>query len=132
MATPEAAPALWARLHDLEMRFLDPSSRRHPEALADLLADDFVEFGSSGRVYSKPEVLAFMRDTRPPDFVVVEFAVRELSPGCALVTFRAVIDGAPSLRSSIWVEQRGGWRMTFHQGTPVPASPRRPYRNSQR
>jgi len=36
---------------DLEQSLLRPKIRRSPAAVTALLADDFVEFGSSGRVY---------------------------------------------------------------------------------
>jgi hypothetical protein len=49
---------------------------------------------------------------------------RELAPGLALVTYRA-IRAAPgalavqSLRSSIWACRDGRWQMLFHQGTRI-------------
>jgi hypothetical protein len=46
----EADAALVRLLRDLEERLLRSDVRRSPTALGDLLADDFVEFGSSGRV----------------------------------------------------------------------------------
>jgi hypothetical protein len=38
------------QLYQLEQRLLQPEVRRSKDDLAILLADDFVEFGSSGRV----------------------------------------------------------------------------------
>ena len=38
-------------LRTLEERLLQPDVRRSAQAVASLLADEFVEFGSSGRVF---------------------------------------------------------------------------------
>jgi hypothetical protein len=49
--------SLSEQLLELETKLLDPTLRRKPEMLAHMLADDFVEFGSGGRVYDKKQVL---------------------------------------------------------------------------
>jgi hypothetical protein len=51
---------LTARLQHLEERLLDPIVRSDPAQFAALLADDFREFGSSGRSYTKAEMLAHL------------------------------------------------------------------------
>ena len=108
-------------LLELEQRFMDPEHRHHPEQIAELLDDSFVEHGSSGRVFTKPEVLALMSgDTAERTFAVEDFRIRELAPGCALATSCVLTDGARSLRSSIWHQSGGTWKMVFHQGTPCP------------
>lgn len=110
------------RLLRLELAFMDADQRQRPELLADLLTEDFLEFGSSGRVYGKTEVLAFMRASGRLDFAVEDFRLRELAPDCALATYRVSIGGAWSLRSSVWVRRGGGWQMAFHQGTALPGA----------
>jgi len=51
---------------------------------------------------------------------ITEFAVKLLSKGVALVTYRGHRSGVgTSLRSSIWREEKGQWQMVFHQGTPA-------------
>jgi glyoxylase I family protein len=106
-------------LLQLEQRFLDPEHRRQPTQLSGLLEDSFVEHGSSGRIFTKPEALALMSSDRAErTFAIEDFRVRELAPGCALATFRLLTNGAYSLRSSIWRQHGGTWKMAFHQGTP--------------
>ncbi len=117
---PSRPPAtLEALLLELELRLMDPEERRNPERLADLLDDGFVEHGTSGRVFTRAEVLALLRTAPDRRFAVEEFRVRELAPGCALATFRTLADGVPSLRSSIWCLREGRWKILFHQGTPA-------------
>lgn len=121
-------PLLSDVLLENEKKLLDPALRQVPERLAPLLADDFVEFGSSGRSYDKKQVLYLLRKQVPARLTIEEFRVVELAPAAALVTYRArteAQDGRSekqSLRSSIWVQRGGEWRMIFHQGTAVPDS----------
>ncbi len=110
----------------LETRLLDPAVRRSKEALDSLLADDFVELGSSGRAYDKDAICAALEDEAPFEFDLDRFHCEELSDGVVLLTYRLAVrrEGAPekvSLRSSVWVRRSGGRRLRFHQGTLVPA-----------
>jgi len=115
-------------LLECERKLLDPVLRRNPECLAPLLADDFIEFGSSGRTYDKKQVLYHLRRQAPAQLTIDAFRVVELAPGTALVTYRARAESADrknekySLRSSLWVQREGEWQMIFHQGTPIPES----------
>lgn len=101
---------------------MDPQVRRSPEA-AEMIADDFTEFGSNGRIYNKSDAIAMMRLHAPRVFAMDEFAVRELGSQVALVTYRLqseAIEGGPgrhSARSSIWVQREDKWQVTFHQVT---------------
>ncbi len=113
--------AITAKLRELELSLHRADIRRSRDRVAALLADDFVEFGSSGRVYDKAmiiELLARDQDNAPPP-TVNDLVVRFLTPEVALVTYRAVATKRETLRSSLWLLSRGRWRMTFHQGTPT-------------
>lgn len=109
-------------LHALETQLMDPEVRRGSGA-AELIADDFTEFGGNGRIYNKGDALAMMRLHSPRVFALEEFSVRELGPQVALVTYRLqseAANGGPgrmSARSSIWVQRDGKWQVTFHQVT---------------
>lgn len=110
----------------LEKKLVDPDLRRTPEKLAPLLANDFIEFGSSGHAYDKQRVLFLLRKQAPARLLIEEFRMIPLSDSAALVTYRAGSDSTRttaarySLRSSLWVLRQGAWQMLFHQGTNVP------------
>ena len=88
--------------------------RNSPDAVSALLADDFVEFGSSGRVWDKSSIIeTLQREKLDQKVIVKDFAARELAPHVVLVTYKT----ASSLRSSIWRRLGGKWQMIFHQGT---------------
>jgi hypothetical protein len=118
-----ADPATATELERLELLLMDPAVRRDRERVAGLLAEDFQEFGSSGRVWTREMTLDELpRETYSPP-VVECFECRMLGGDVALVTYRAVRSNEATgeltvtLRSSIWVRTSGNWKMRFHQGT---------------
>jgi hypothetical protein len=118
--------SLTEKLLELEKKLLDPELRRTPEKLAPLLADDFMEFGSSGHAYDKQRILFLLRRQLPARLLIEEFRVFDVSASAALVTYRACSESSrmtgsrSSLRSSLWVLRGDDWQMKFHQGTNVP------------
>ncbi|HTQ03832.1 MAG TPA: DUF4440 domain-containing protein [Polyangiaceae bacterium] len=104
-------------IRDGERQLLTATVRASAEALERLVSDEFVEFGSSGRVYGKAEVIAQMLAMPNVSVTITDFAVLALSPDVALATYKT----PGSLRSSIWRREGAGWRIVFHQGTPVAA-----------
>jgi len=113
-----------AVFRELEESLLRPEVRRSPKLLARLIADDFVEFGSSGRVFGKADVLASAGIL--PDVVIplADFAIQVHSPDLVHVTYRSTTrlpGGAAveALRSSQWVRRDDRWQLAFHQGTKV-------------
>jgi hypothetical protein len=120
------ADDLPALLHTLEEQLLQPSVRKDPAALSYLIADDFLEFGTSGRVYDKAAILAALASEPPdPPAVLTHFGARPLADNVVLVTYRTTRpspSGHPIVaqRSSIWVYRDSRWQITFHQGTPLP------------
>jgi hypothetical protein len=114
-------------LKSLEEHLLNPTNRRDPTLIAPLLADDFIEFGASGRVFDKATILEDLKNEPPrPASLLTDFAIRELSSTVVLATYRATrfnANGEPTLhsrRSSIWTHVNGQWQIIFHQGTPIP------------
>lgn len=107
-------------LRTKEMELLDPEVRSDPSRIRELLHDDFLEFGSTGRVYNKRVVLDMLKGERRNDVIIRDFAVRQLAADTALVTYRTVGEsGQEARRSSVWLRTDGTWRMAFHQGTRI-------------
>lgn len=111
----------------LERALLEADTRTSTAFVSATLDDGFVEFGSSGRVYGKAEIveaLAAERDGPPVERDTTAFKVRPLGDTAVLVTYRASTRSAGrpdrvTLRSSIWERRDGQWRLVFHQGTPA-------------
>jgi|SRR5215831_11902728 len=120
---PGVSLAEVALLRDLEEDLLKPEVRGSPDRINHLLADEFIEFGSSGRVFDKRRIIEALQQETPEKTLpisLVDFAVRRLAPNVMLVTYRATSQDTleSRLRSSIWKLIEGRWQMVFHQGTP--------------
>ena len=121
--------ALESELLALEKSLLDPEVRRSPERIGALLADEFIEFASSGVAYDKARILEVLQDEALADDPVTRslahFEAVALADGVALTRYRLLrqrsTHEAPtqSLRSSIWRRRDGRWQVAFHQGTFV-------------
>lgn len=122
--------ALLSVLRRLEEELLTPAVRSSPEKLAGLLADDFIEFGRSGRVYDKRQTIeALVGEAGGPEAAertASHFHANELAEGAVLLTYRSTRHEAGctthSLRSSVWAWRDERWQMVFHQGTPTDRS----------
>jgi hypothetical protein len=120
-----ADPRLDEHLRYLEELMTRPETRRCPEELSRLLAEDFREFGGSGRVFDKRQIIDALRDQPPMDLWLEDFQVVQLAPGIALVSYRGNCRFSESgkvsrsLRSSIWRHRDDHWEVVFHQGTPA-------------
>ena len=99
----------------LEMRLLDPATRRDPSAVASLLHPDFREIGASGRWWTRSEIVAALAADPGEHLVAEDVVARAAGDRAVLVTY--AVPG--SLRSSLWVRCADGWRVLFHQGTPI-------------
>jgi hypothetical protein len=114
---------------ELETSLHRKQIRNCVHATSALLADAFIEFGSSGKVFNKSSILESMRREKLDQQITVEdFAARELAPDVVLVTYiskKVARDqlAVSTLRSSIWKRFDGKWQMIFHQGTITSASP---------
>lgn len=112
-----------ATIRTLEERLLSYAVRHSTEHLDQLLADDFIEFGASGRAFDKQAIVASLAEEQTElRCVLDDFRLRLLAPNVALATYiLAGTDAASvrrkSLRSSVWVRRDRGWQLVFHQGT---------------
>jgi len=129
----DGVKATAAQLRKLEESLLDTTVRRDRKKMRSMLAENFVEFGSSGRVWTRSSIIDLLSQETafiPP--AIEDFHCAFLTDDVTLVTYRTVRTDREtgevlvSLRSSIWTNERGAWRMRFHQGTrTTPDSPQR-------
>jgi hypothetical protein len=103
-----------------ELRLLDPDVRR-PDLEA-LLHPDFTEVGPAGRRWARPEVITVLtsspdRDLTPRTATGLQ-GVR-LSSSTVLVTYVSEQGAKRACRVSLWLRTGPGWRVYFHQSTPV-------------
>lgn len=113
---------------NLEQQLANPSTRGNAAVLDQLIADDFIEFGASGRRFTRTDIIAQLTaETDFPAYELVDFEVRPLGDTTLIAMYR--IPARPdangsskpgSLRSSVWKLSKNGWQICFHQGTRIP------------
>jgi hypothetical protein len=120
-----------AQLRKLEESLLDTAVRRDRKKMRSMLAENFLEFGSSGRIWNRNSIIELLSQETafvPP--AIEDFRCAFLTDDVTLVTYRTVRtdpetgEVLASLRSSIWKNESGTWRMRFHQGTRTSAEVR--------
>lgn len=108
---------LYEQLVELEKSHLLMENRKSTDFLAELLAEDFTEIGSSGHFITREDCL--VDGVVLTEMELYEFHVRQISEDVWLTTY-LVVDrtrNRNTRRSTIWRREDGVFRMTFHQGT---------------
>ena len=122
----KAFEALCAELRACEETLLDPAVRRDRVRVAAMLAEGFEEFGSSGGVWTREQILELLAAESCEPATMEGFRCHWIAERVVLVTYRTVRTNRESgqnsaaLRSSLWIHEDGVWRVRFHQGTRVP------------
>lgn len=112
-------------IKNLELELLQPEVRLSVVRLSELIADDFVEFGASGKKYTKQDILSLLPGSAGTRYVIQDFAVIQIAPDTIMATYRVESetlgsgDRSSSLRSSLWRNRDERWQIFFHQGTPL-------------
>ena len=110
-------------IKDLETKLLSSQTRKSEIFLKEILADEFIEFGSSGNIFKKKQIIETLKNEITPKMILSDFKISKLSEEYFLVTYkvlkREIDKNTNSLRSSIWKFSSNKWEMVFHQGTIV-------------
>jgi hypothetical protein len=111
-------------LQEQEEALLDPDIRGSELQLDELLAEEFVEFGSSGVRYDKQSIVGALANAAQNEKLsLTDFNMIAWADGIAAVSYICECHDAKdklvrrSLRSSLWKEINGKWQIAFHQGT---------------
>ncbi|ASY60614.1 MULTISPECIES: DUF4440 domain-containing protein [Sinorhizobium] len=115
-------------IQSLEEALHRPEIRRSRDAVETLLAEGFVEFGASGRVYDRTTIIDLLTQESgidEGDLRTANYVLKPISKDAVLLTYeteRSYRDGSKRhvLRSSVWKHDGLKWKMFFHQGTVRP------------
>ncbi|MGE3975724.1 MAG: DUF4440 domain-containing protein [Bdellovibrionales bacterium] len=110
------------QLKNLEESLWRSETRFDPNYIENVLATDFFEFGRSGRLYSRAEIIAVSPQEINAQLPLQNFQVHPLDENNALVTYLSEVKYEHlerANRCSIWSKTRDGWKLRFHQGTPL-------------
>lgn len=105
------------KINSLEQSLLKPEIRKSRDILNKLLSDDFLEFGSSGVVYNKHDMLELLPLEPLREMKIEDFQIQNLAKDIVLATYKTIENKLITLRTSIWKKEGDDWRLFFHQGT---------------
>ncbi len=114
---------LIALLQKLETSLWRSETRFDSHYMESILAEDFIEFGRSGKIYTRKDILntkaiADIKATLPlPDFKVLPISENVMQVIYISITHYNGLEKAN--RSSIWRKDNGKWKLRFHQGTII-------------
>lgn len=100
----------------LERSLLTDEVRSDPAAVAALLHPQWSEVGRSGRLWTRDAILDEIGPLEEEASLDV-LSCMPAGPDAMLLLWRSVTDSGSTLRSSLWVRERGHWQQLFHQGT---------------
>lgn len=105
-------------IYKLECRHISPDVRISGAKLAQVLDDEFYEFGSSGGVILRSEYDGD-HALNPDHMELYGFKMHPLGEEAVLTTYRIEnkTTGRNTNRSSVWKKRKNGWKLFFHQGT---------------
>ena len=107
-------------LRRLEESLWREETRFDRDYMDDLLSPGFIEFGRSGKIWTREAMLTTPKRKIGARIPLAKFGVRMISDDVALVTYRSEgleDDVEVGNRASIWRKTDGGWKLEFHQGT---------------
>lgn len=112
-----------AELRTLEEDLWRRETRFDNAYMERVFAEDYFEYGRSGRIYFRDESLSHEPQDIDAVLPLTNFSARLLAPTVAQVTYesRVTYRGVEERgnRSSIWSRSGDSWVLRFHQGTPV-------------
>lgn len=111
-------------LHHLEEGLWIKDTRANRDWMDRILHPDFTEVGMSGRAYNREQVLATELNSLNGEIPLDGYEMNLVDEDVALVRYVSRDrngDGTRvAQRSSVWINTNEGWRLRYHQGTPVP------------
>lgn len=107
-----------AIVEELERELLGPLVRGDIGRTAVLLHPDFVEIGSSGRMWTRDAMMMALEEDPGERTDIEILSADRIEDTSVLLTYRSFGRAGTTLRSSLWVLDGARWRLRFHQGTP--------------
>ncbi|MGJ3189449.1 RNase H family protein [Paenarthrobacter sp. FR1] len=101
----------------LERELLRPDVRADIGRIGILLHPDFAEIGSSGRFWTRDAMMMALEEDPGEPTELELLSADRLSDNAILLNYRSFAHTGSALRSSVWILDRGQWRLRFHQGT---------------
>lgn len=110
-------------IFDLENALLTEEVRESEDKLNQWISDNFVEFGKSGKIYKKPDILESLPKEEFKKITITDFEIISSGKDEISVRYKSSSEDSITLRSSTWKKEDDDWKITFHQGTKIENRP---------
>ena len=109
---------------EMELGLLDKNIRNNKKELIKYISKEFIEYGTSGRIYTYDDTLNFLPlEEKQIEYKILKMDSKILSESIILLLYTIEINnGVENIitnRSSIWKRDNNNWKIMFHQGTKV-------------
>ena len=105
-------------IKEKELKLLDKNIRNNKEELKKLLSKDFIEYGSSGSIYTFCDTINLLpNENNDINYEINKMDIKILSENIVLILYTINMNNIISNRSSIWKKENNEWKIIFHQGT---------------
>jgi hypothetical protein len=108
----------------LELKLLQTDLTTHSGLIDELLAENFEEIDSHGKIHSRNDVITWLMRKDPSiHWAFKDFRIKILADDCVLAIYslqkpdQSGTPNAGSIRTSIWQRQGEHWKMVFHQAS---------------
>ena len=111
-------------IKELELKLLDKNVRTNKNELVKIISEEYIEYGSSGRISSYSDVVnSLLNEKEKLNYKIIEMNIKILSENIILILYIIEMgeenNKIKSNRSSIWKKEEDNWKIIFHQGTKV-------------
>lgn len=104
----------------LESSLLSYETRNSTEKLELIINDKFIEYGSSGKIWNKEEILKSLPKENKTDYKIADLELIFESENFFSIRYNLFEnEEISSLRTSTWEYIDGKWQIIFHQGTKI-------------
>ena len=110
-------------IFDLENALLTEEVRKNENKLNQLISDNFIEFGQSGKIYKKSDILESLPKEEFEKITITDFEIISSQSNQIAVRYKSSFEDNITLRSSIWKKEEDDWKIIFHQGTKIENKP---------
>ncbi len=114
---------IYDKIRKLEIELHSKVARQSEQILNDLIANDFLEFGTSGNSSSKEDIIKRLPNSDHLEIDSFDFTIRKISIDVIQVIYKTKMviedEEVKSQRSSLWKNNNGQWQMIFHQSSKI-------------
>ncbi|MGN1372051.1 MAG: DUF4440 domain-containing protein [Candidatus Coprovivens sp.] len=104
--------------YELEKSLFKKEYLNDREYLDRIFHDDYMEYGKSGLIYYKKEIVDSLFGSENRNIEIKDLTVKRLSDMYYLIHYISIEGEAfETLRTSIWVDTGDECKLLFHQGT---------------